>query len=65
MVFSYVIYNMVYIQMYHRATRVHIEHYFIFSVKCVCFCCSELCCFLLRTLVDLCNRYIIVSSTKS
>ena len=33
-VFSYVIYNMVYIQMYHRATRVHIEH--LSSVSSVC-----------------------------
>ena len=34
-VFSYVIiYNMVYIQMYHRVTRVHIEH--LSSVSSVC-----------------------------
>ena len=34
-VFSYVIYNMVYIQMYHRATRVHIEHLSSLSSVCV------------------------------
>ena len=33
-VLSYVIYNMVYIQMYHRAARVHIEH--LSSVSSVC-----------------------------
>ena len=34
LVTQYVIYNMVYIQMYHRATRVHTEH--LSSVSSVC-----------------------------